>query len=159
MLSHAGSAALSKRMLPVAWNVHDSLVLKALPSRLDLKTSNTFYSYRDKSCRTENNICLVQGLQEYCDQTYLDSCKNKVLLHPLWGLVGANKFATTNHNLSPLCIKEVWILTLVRGFFGTLVRHLIGLLAFQIRSLFFAPIPCLLIYWPDLWQAIRGWTW
>ena len=30
-----------------------------------------------KSDRTENNICLVGGLQEYCDLTYVNSSKNK----------------------------------------------------------------------------------
>ena len=27
------------------------------------------------------NICLVGGLQEYCDQTHVDSCKNKGFRH------------------------------------------------------------------------------
>ena len=32
-----------------------------------------------KSCRTENSICFVGGLQEHCDLTYVDSWKNKGL--------------------------------------------------------------------------------
>ena len=42
-----------------------------------------------KSCRTENNICLVGGLQEQHDLTYMDKCQNK----------GSNtkKLAATNH--------------------------------------------------------------
>ena len=42
-----------------------------------------------KSCRTENNICLVGGLQEQHDLTYVDKCKNKGL--------NTKKLAATNH--------------------------------------------------------------
>ena len=46
--------------------------------------------------------------------------------------------ATTSHTPSPFSIKEAWILTLVRWFFGTLVHHLLSLLAFWIKSPFLA---------------------
>ena len=57
---------LCERTLPRAWNTHENVF-----SRL----------WSLKSCRTENNNCLVDGLQEHCDQTYSDSCKNKEYLH------------------------------------------------------------------------------
>ena len=34
-----------------------------------------------KSCKAENNICLVGGLQEYSDQTYMERYKNKGFWH------------------------------------------------------------------------------
>ena len=34
-----------------------------------------------KSCKTESNIHLVGGLQEYSDQTYMESYKNKGFQH------------------------------------------------------------------------------
>ena len=46
---------------------------------------------------------------------------------------------------SPFSIKEDWILTQARWFFGTRVHHLLGLLAFWIKSLFLAPTTCALI--------------
>ena len=49
-----------------------------------------------------------------------------------------------------------WILTQVRWFFGTLVHHLLALLAFPMKSLFFAP--CLSMYWPVMQQAEWAWT-
>ena len=48
------------------------------------------------------------------------------------------KFATNNHILSLFSIKAR-ILTQERWFFGTPVHHLVSLLAFQIKLLFFAP--------------------
>ena len=54
----------------------------------------------------------------------------------------ARKSVTTSHTLSssPFSIKEAWILTWVRWFFGKLVWHSLHLLAFWIESLFFPPI-------------------
>ena len=75
-----------------------------------------------KSCRTENNIHLVEDLQEHRDLTYVDICKNKYS--------DLKKFAPTNCNLSPFSKKEAWIQTWVSWFFGTLVHHLLSLLAF-----------------------------
>ena len=49
---------------------------------------------------------------------------------------------------SHFSIKEAWILTQTRWFFGTWVHHFLGLLAFQIKLLFLYPVPCLSIYWP-----------
>ena len=48
---------------------------------LTVKTIPLFHSYRIKRCRTENNNCLVGGLQEGYDLTYVDSCKKKGFLH------------------------------------------------------------------------------
>ena len=83
-----------------------------------------------KSCRTENNIHLVEDEWEHHDLTYVDSCKNKYS--------DSKKFAPTNCNLSPFSKKEAWILTWASWFFGTLVHHLLSLLAFWIKSLFLA---------------------
>ena len=50
-----------------------------------------------------------------------------------------------------LCsIKEISIQTWARCFFGTLVHHLLCLLAFWIKSLFLVPTPNFLIDWPLL---------
>ena len=100
-----------------------------------------------KSCRTENNNYLVGGLQEHCDQTYMDSCKNSTKM-----------FAATSHTRSLFSIKDIWILTWVRWVFGTLVHYLLSLLAFQIKSLFLAPTTRLSIYWPVVQWAVRVWT-
>ena len=61
------------------------------------------------------------------------------------------KFAATNHTPSPFNIEEAWILTWERWFFGTRVHHLLGLLAFRIKSILLAPATRLLIYWPVVW--------
>ena len=47
---------------------------------------------------------------------------------------------------SPLSIKGAWILTQARWFFGTWVLHLLGLLAFPIKSLFLVSATHLSIY-------------
>ena len=65
-----------------------------------------------KSCRTENNICLVESLWEHCDLTYVDSYKNKGFQH---------QEVFNNHPPSPFSIKEAAILLQVSWFFGTLV--------------------------------------
>lgn len=72
----------------------------------------------------ENNNCIA-CLQEQCDQTYLDS--------------SLKIFVTTSHTLIPFGMREAFNLIQVRWFFGTLVH--LGLLAFQIHSVFFAPAP------------------
>ena len=48
------------------------------------------------------------------------------------------KFVTTSHTLSTFSNNEAWTLVWLRWFFGTLVPHLLGLLAFQIKVLFLA---------------------
>lgn len=69
------------------------------------------------------------------------------------------KFATTTtHTPPPFSIKEAWMLLWVKWFFGRLVGHLMGLLAFQIKSLFLAPPSRLLIDWPVVWRAVWAWT-
>ena len=67
----------------------------------------------------ENNNCIA-GLQEQCDQTYLDS--------------SLKIFITTSHTLIPFGMREACNLIQVRWFFGTLVHHLLGLLAFQTKT-------------------------
>ena len=65
-----------------------------------------------KSCRTENNICLVEGFWEHCDLTYADSYKNKGFQH---------QEVCRNRPPSPFSIKETAVLLQVSWFFGTLV--------------------------------------
>ena len=59
---------------------------------------------------------------------------------------------------SPFSIKEAWILTQARWFFGTWVHHLLCQLAFCIKSLFLFPTSRLSTYWPVGWQTVRVWT-
>ena len=68
------------------------------------------------------------------------------------------KFAATNHTPSNFIIKEAWILTWVRWFFGTLVHHP-SLLAFQRKLLFLILTTDLLIFWTTMWGAVRAWAW
>jgi len=61
-----------------------------------------FYGYKFpfiqiKSYRTENNSCLVGGLQENSDQTYVDSYKNDSY---------TMKVATASHTPFPFSVKE-----------------------------------------------------
>ena len=58
---------------------------------------------------------------------------------------------------SLISIKEAWILTQARWFFGTLVHHLLSLLAFQIKFLAATIHP--LIHWSTVHWAVRAWTW
>ena len=114
-------------MLPVAWSIYDSPFSWLCLSGLTYKHITLFHLSRDKkiSCRTENNNCHVGGLQEYCDQTYMNSCKNKGFLH--------QEICNKQPYPSSFSIKEAWIfLTLVRCFFGARVHYLLGLMAFQI---------------------------
>ena len=48
--------------------------------------------------------------------------------------LGAKKFTVIDQILSSFSIKEAWILTWVRWLLGTLVPHLLGLLAFKITA-------------------------
>ena len=47
---------------------------------------------------------------------------------------------------------------LVRWFFGTLIPHLLGLLAFWIKLLFLAPTARLSTFWPVTWWVVWAWT-
>ena len=103
-----------------------------------------------KSCRTETDICLVRGSQEYWDLTYVDSCKVKGCWH--------QEICSNPPCPSPFSVEEAWLLTRLTGFFGTLIYHLLGLLAFQIKSWFLDPRICLLIYWSIMLWAAWAWT-
>lgn len=61
----------------------------------------------------KKTIYLIECLQEQCDQTYTDSCKNTELLHLLRGLISAKKSATTSHSSSTFSTKIVRIQTLL----------------------------------------------
>ena len=97
-------------MLPRAWNIHNSPFWRLCFPGLTFKSITLFLHTEIKSCRTESDICLVGGLQEYHDQTYGDNHENKGLSHPLQGQAGTKKFAATSHLPPPLGIKEAWIL-------------------------------------------------
>ena len=56
-------------MLPIAWNIQDNLFPGLWPSEL--------IHIKIKSCRRENSICFIGGLQKDCDLTYVDSHKNQ----------------------------------------------------------------------------------
>lgn len=73
------------------------------------------------------------------------SCKNKGLWHYLRNLASTKKFTTISTSLS-FSIKETWVLTSVTWIFGTLVHHLLDLLAFQVKSLFLASTSHLSLY-------------
>ena len=81
----------------------------------------------------------------------------KKLTHPLWSLTGTRKCLTLPP--TPFSIKEAWVLTQGRWFFGTQVHHLLGLLAFLINLSCLAPATCLSIYWLAGQQAVWAWTW
>ena len=53
-------------------------------------------------------------------------------------LANTKKFAATRHNPFPFSIKNVWILTWVKWFFGKVVHHLLSLLALQIKLLWYS---------------------
>ena len=111
-------------------------------------------------------LCLTH--RKHPDQAHLwMASRKKKLIHPLWSLAGTRKYSITlpfSPCSSPptLCSikkkkrkkkKKPSIQTQARWLFGTLVHHLFGLLAFQIKSQFLAPTPFLLIYQPVLWWA------
>ena len=79
----------------------------------------------------------------------------KKVTHPLWMMGNQKIFATTCPlftlllHLPPLCcIKEASTQTQAGWFFGTLVHHLLSLLAFQIKLLFLVPTTHLLSHCP-----------
>ena len=64
-------------MLPIAWNIQDSPFSRLWP----LKVQHFSIHRETISCRTENTICLVDGLQEHPDLTSVNRCKNKGFWH------------------------------------------------------------------------------
>ena len=128
--------------------------LPLTPERNAFIWKQNFLWNDEKNCRTDNNICLVEGLGEHGDQTYMDNCKNKGLSHLLQVLASTEKFTTTSNIPFPFSIKGASILTPVRWFFRTLVCHLLGLVALQVKLLFRALAPHLLICWPVVHGAV-----
>ena len=109
-------------------------ILKALT----FKGITLFHSYRDKTVaehRWHLSCWRLTGTSgtDLCGQ--LPRTKDS----------DTKKFVTINYIPSPFSIKEAWILTQVRWFFGILIHHLLGLLAFWIKSLFLVPTTCLLL--------------
>ena len=73
VFSHAGSTPFVKENVAYSLKCTGEPILKAL-------TFNSPF-IEIKSCRTENNICPVGGLEEHPDLIYGDSCKDKGFLH------------------------------------------------------------------------------
>ena len=63
--------------LSIAWNVHNSHFSRFSLPCLTFKHITVFIHIEIKSCRMENYVCLVGGLQECFDQTYMDNWKTK----------------------------------------------------------------------------------
>lgn len=93
------------------WNIHNTSFPRLCLPGLTSKAMDILMEV--KCCRAENSIYLIECLQEQCDQTYIDSCKNTELSHLLQGLVSAKKSAATGHSSSTFTVKRVWIQTLV----------------------------------------------
>ena len=121
-------------MLLIAWGIHNGPSLGTLPPCLNAKLKY---------------ICFAHRKHPY--QAHRWMAAGKKLTHPLPNLDG-----TRNHfkqltffnftSLAPplLCfIKVPSIQTQARHFFGTLIHHLPGMLAFLIKLLFFALTTCL----------------
>lgn len=69
-----------------------------------------------------------------------------ILTRPTWAAEAMKdsdikKFDTTSYTPPPFSVKVAWILTLIKWCLGTLVHHLLSLLAFLTKSLFLAPAP------------------
>ena len=129
-------------MLPIAWNRQDSPFSRLWP--LKVKQLSPIH-IQIKCCRTKNNICFVEGLKKHHDLTYLNSCKNK----GFW-----NK-EVCNNQPHPLPFQYKGKLN---SNFGKMVLwdtspHPLGLLAFQIKSLFLVPTTPLSIYGPVVQRA------
>ena len=54
----------------------------------------------------ERSVCVVGGLQKHCDQTDMDSFKNKELSHLFWGLASTKKFTTACKSFSTFSVKK-----------------------------------------------------
>ena len=106
-------------------------------------------------------LCLAS--RKLPDQAHLwMTAGRKKLTHPLWRLTQTKKCLTLLSLFFffflSINVKEAWILTQARWFFGTRAHHLLGLLAFRIKSLFLAPTAPLSIYWHLVWRAVQDWT-
>ena len=94
-------------------------------------------------------LCLAH--RRHPDQAHLwMAAGRKQLTHPLLSLIRTRTFTP-----DPFSIKKAWILTQGRWVFGTVVPHLLSLLAFWIKSLFLVPTAGLLTYWPVTRRAVQ----
>jgi len=128
-----------KKMLPIAWNIHNSPFSRLWLSRLTFKDTTLFIHIDWKV--VEQRIAL-----------FLLEVYRNIVTRPLWTAArtndsGIKKFATVGHISS-------W----VRWLFGILVHHLLGLLAIQIKLLFFAPVLHLSACLPVMRWAVRTLT-
>lgn len=147
---------LCKEILSLAWNTHSSPFSRLCLPGLTFRGKTTFHSYRDKSCRTENSSCLIEGLQDIVTRPTQTAARTRdcCISSQIWPLPRGLQQPSTSSNLLVYQKPEFQA-----GVDGTWVCHLLGLLAFQVKSLFFALIPHLLIYWPVLWWAVWAWFW
>ena len=110
LLMRALHFRLPSQQKNVAYNlkyiVHKSPFSRLCLPGLTFKAISLFVHIEIKICRTENNICLLEGLQEHCEQTYVFSCKIKGLSHPFQGLANTKKCVITSPPLSLLVQKK-----------------------------------------------------
>ena len=138
-------------ILSIAIGIHNGLPWGTLPLCLNVKLKCLYSAHREtpwpcppvNGCRKEeNNTSHSQGWPKPGD-----------ILQDLW------PFYFTSSSPPPFCsVKETSIQTLIRWYSRTLLRHLLGCPAFQIKLLFFASLPFLPIYWPVVQWAEWAWT-
>ena len=123
MLSHAGSAPLSIRILPITWNIHNRPFSRLCLQGLTFKGMKemSFIEREIKRQRMENKFVLLEFYRNVMTRTMLTATRVKDS--------GTKKFAATDHTLSPFSIKEAWILTQVKM---VLWGSSLSLLSFQL---------------------------
>ena len=90
-------------------------------------------------------------------RTIRTATRTKKSLCPFRGLAQHQEPPTISQIPSSFSVTGAWFLPWVRWFGRTLVCHLFGLLAFQMKWLFLAPTPCLSIYWSIVqWPVGEG---
>ena len=97
-------------------------------------------------------LCLAH--RNHSDQAHQGmAAVKKKLAHPLQRMARTKKYlqeltTTLPPHLQVCSVNETSTQTLARWFFGTRVPDLSSVLGFHITSIFLAPTPHLLIYWP-----------
>ena len=121
-------------MLPIAWNIHNSPFSRLGLPGLTFKGTTLFIHIDVKSRGTENS-------------TFLLEVYRNIVTRLLWTA------ARTNDSGTKKFVTVSYIFSWVRRLFEILVHHL-SLLTFQIKLLFFAPIPYLSTYLPVMQWAV-----
>lgn len=132
-------------LLPIAWNRQTNLFSRPWPLK-----SNAF-PFIQRCKVAKHRITFV--LEVY----------TITVIWPRWTAARTkdsrtNYFAAISHTSFPFSIKEAWTLIWGGQFFGTLIYHLLRLLAFQIKSFFLVPTTGLSISWPVVQWAVQSLT-